>query len=85
MDYEYRNIDTDIELLKAAKLYWHESASTTEVYEILQQKLYTKWEADRAIADYYYVHIWSKLLLERFIIATSIVSIILLLLRAIYS
>ena len=85
MDYGYRNIDTDIELLKAAKLYWNESISISEVYELLEQKLYTKWEADRAIADYYYVHIWSKLLLERFIIAAGIVSIVLLLLRTIYS
>ena len=84
MDYGYRNIDTDIELLKAAKLYWNESISISEVYELLEQKLYTKWEADRAISDYYYVYIWSQLLLERLVVAAMIISIGLLLLRADY-
>jgi len=78
MDYEYRNIDTDIELLKAARAYWtQEGLTKQDIYDMLANKLYTKWEADRAINDYYHIYIHSPNLLK-YIICFSCVNIIFL-------
>jgi hypothetical protein len=76
MDYEYRNIDTDIELLKAAKLYWNQELSKQDVYDRLANKCYSQWEADKAITDYYYIHVWSKILIYYLINTMSIIGII---------
>jgi hypothetical protein len=75
MLYEYRNIDTDIELLNAAKLYWTQNLSKQDVYDILANKCYSQWEADKAIDDYYYVHIWSQNLTYYLINTISIILI----------
>jgi predicted component of type VI protein secretion system len=72
MDYEYRNVDTDIELLKAAKMYWEEGATKQDVYDMLANKCYTPWEADRALNDYYYIYVNSPNLLKYTIIASCI-------------
>ncbi len=78
MDYEYRNIDTDIELLKAARSYWtQEDLTKQDVYDILSNKLYTQWEAERAINDYYYIYIRSPNLLK-YMICFSCIDIIIL-------
>jgi hypothetical protein len=68
MDYEYRNIDTDIELLKAARMYWEEGVTKQDVYDTLANKCYTPWEADRAMSDYYYIYIKSPNTLKYLII-----------------
>ena len=73
MLYEYRNIDTDIELLNAAKLYWTQNLSKQEVYDMLANKCYSKWEADKAIDDYYCIHIWSQNLTYYLINTISII------------
>jgi hypothetical protein len=71
MDYEYRNIDTDIELLKAAKMYWQEEGVTKQdVYDTLANKCYSKWESDRAINDYYYIYVKSPNILKYMIIVS---------------
>lgn len=76
MEYEYRNIDTDIELLKAAREYWEvDDFSKQDMYDYLANRCYSKWEADRAISDYYYVHVWSKILLGRILTAFAILII----------
>ena len=78
MEYEYRNIDTDIELLKAAREYWtKEDFTKQDVYDILANKCYTPWEADRAINDYYYIYVHSPKLLN-YTICFSCMSIIFL-------
>ena len=73
MKYEYRNIDTDIELFKAARAYWTEEHLTKQdIYDILSHKCYTPWEADRAISDYYYVYIYSPKMFQNLVIASCI-------------
>jgi hypothetical protein len=64
MDYDYRNIDTDVELYNAAKQYWSEQITKQEMYDNLANKLYSKTEADRAISDYYYIYIYSNVLIN---------------------
>jgi hypothetical protein len=64
MDYEYRNIDTDIELYNSAKQYWSEQITKQEMYDNLANKLYSKTEADRAISDYYYIHVYSNIVIN---------------------
>ena len=78
MLYEYRNIDTDIELLNAAKLYWTQNLSKQEVYDMLANKCYSKWEADKAIDDYYYIHVWSQNLIYYLVNIMSIIGIVIL-------
>ena len=78
MDYEYRNIDTDVELLKAARMYWEDHISKTEIYDILANKCYSKWEADRAFTDYYYIYVYSPNLIEKILYFWSFVSIIMM-------
>jgi hypothetical protein len=68
MEYEYRNIDTDIDLLKAARSYWEEGTTKQDVYDTLGNKCYSRWEADRAINDYYYIYVNSPNLLKYLII-----------------
>jgi hypothetical protein len=84
MNYEYRNIDTEIELKKKAKRYWTEEGFTKEhMYLVLQEHGYSEWEADRAIDDYYQVYIQSKITLDRFVVFWVLIGIILLLINLI--
>lgn len=78
MKYEYRNIDSDINLFRVSKEYWDNRLTKQEVYDILNQECYTKWEADRAINDYYYVYILSRAMLDKLLTVTSVIGIILL-------
>lgn len=85
MDYEYRNIDTDAELLKAARRYWTEEGySKEDAYSDLANNCYTKWEADRAFNDYYHIHVWSKILMDRLVVAGGLVGIALLACRLVW-
>jgi hypothetical protein len=78
MEYEYRNIDTDIALLKAAKLYWQDDTVTKQdIYDMLANQCYSKWEADRAISDYYYIYINSQNLLKYLIMMACFNTVIL--------
>lgn len=55
---QYRNIDEDIKLLKAAQRYWTEDSLTIEqLYWVLGNEGYSEKEVDNAIGDYYYIHI----------------------------
>lgn len=76
MIYDYRNIDSDRLLLKAAKMYWDEQITQSEMYDILANDCYSKWEADKAINDYYYVYVWPKILINRMLILVSTITII---------
>jgi hypothetical protein len=82
MDYEYRNIDTEIELKKNARRYWTEEEFTKEdLVQAVRQHGYSEWEADRAINDYYQVYVQSKITLDRLVVFWSLVGIIMLLIN----
>lgn len=78
MDYEYRNIDTDLELKKAAKKYWKDEFTKEDMYLEVRQHGYSEWEADKAINDYYQVYIQSKVNLDRLVVFWSLTGIIML-------
>jgi hypothetical protein len=63
---EYRNIDQDINLLKGVRRYWGEDQiSKEQLYWILEDKGYSEKEIENAITDYYYVYIWTNVLINR--------------------
>jgi hypothetical protein len=79
MDYEYRNIDTDLELKKAARRYWTEEGFTKDdMVQAIRQHGYSEWEAERAINDYYQVYVLSRTMLDRLIVFWSLVGIFML-------
>jgi len=85
MEYEYRNIDTDPELYKAAKQYWSENITKQEMYDYLTNKVYSKTEADKAVSDYYYIYIYSNILINTMCIFSITIWIIFLTINYILS
>ena len=82
MDYEYRNIDTDFELKKAARKYWTEEGFTKDdMIQAIRQQGYSEWEAERAINDYYQVYVQSQMTFERLVMFWSLVAIIMMFFR----
>jgi hypothetical protein len=74
----YRNIDDDIKLFKFAKRYHlEESLTIDQLKYVAKQDGYSEKEIELAINDYYWVHIHSKIIIERifwfFLIPLSIV------------
>lgn len=64
----YRNIDEDSRLLKMAERYWSEDQLTEEqVKWVLKSEGYSEKEIERAISDYYDIHLRSSILLHHFI------------------
>lgn len=80
----YRNIDEDINLLNFAKRYYSEEQLTlNQLKYIAGLEGYSEREIDLAINDYYWVHIYSNILIERILLFCIPLSIFLFLLRII--
>ena len=77
---EYRNIDTDIVLLRAAERYWNDADySRRQMIEDLANECYSEREADLAINDYYHVYVYSQWLSERLLLISMIFGVVCLL------
>ena len=65
----YRNIDEDERLLVMARRYWDEEDNLTEeqLHWVLKDEGYSKDEIDKAITDYWHIHIRSNILLHYWI------------------
>lgn len=74
---DYRNIDQDINLLNFAKRYYSEDSLTIEQLKyVAKQDGYSEREIDLALNDYYWIHIHSKVLIDRLLFFVSILIII---------
>lgn len=81
---EYRNIDQDIVLLKAAKRYWQEEITQNQLSWILKDQGYSESEIDHAINDYYYIYLWPNILINRLAwIVVLVIFVLFLLVRAV--
>lgn len=76
----YRNIDEDINLYKGAKRYWSDQITKNQLYWVLGDKGYSEKEVDRAIDDYYVIHIHSEILINYILYFCSFVILLLILL-----
>jgi hypothetical protein len=54
---DYRNIDTDLDLLVGAKRYYLGELSIDQLYWELQSEGYSEKEIDLAIHDYYLIYV----------------------------
>lgn len=54
---EYRNIDTDYQLLLNIKRYYNQELSLDQLYWKLESEGYSKKEVESAIYDYYLIYI----------------------------
>lgn len=82
--YNYRNIDEDINLFKFAKRYYSEEQLTIDQLKyIAKEDGYSEREIDLAVNDYYWIHIHSKILIERMLLFFVPLSVFLFLIRII--
>lgn len=86
MLYDYRNIDTDIKLLKFARRFHSEDELTLDQLKYLaSQDGYSEREIDLAVNDYYLVYVRPEEIVWNYILPISgSVMILMMLLRIIF-
>jgi hypothetical protein len=78
--YEYRNIDTDAKLLKFARRYHTEDITIDQLEYVAGLEGYSKREIERAIYDYYLIHIRPEELMKNYVLPIGLALFLLLML-----
>lgn len=83
--YEYRNIDTDVKLLKFARRYHSEDITLNQLEYIAGLEGYSKKEIECAIYDYYLIYIRPDELVKNYILPIGLALFILLILIKLFT